>query len=136
MLSLSSAKAGSRAASGNSGCVVLGVVCEARRLVREGGRRGVVGREGRRVREVLRGRVLLEGGLSAGVVVAIVCLCVLVVLEEDDWETRCIYAGLSRVFVSPASPAQACHHARMRVKRVKEGTGSWRMNALSSWLGY
>ena len=52
MLSLSSAKAGSRAARGNSGCVVLaplplGVVCEARRLVREGGRRGVVGRDGR-----------------------------------------------------------------------------------------
>jgi hypothetical protein len=77
MLSLSSAKAGSRAASGNSGCVVLavplGVVCEARRLVREGGRSGVVGRDGRRVREVLRWRVPLEGGFSAGVVeVAIV----------------------------------------------------------------
>jgi hypothetical protein len=48
MLSLSSAKAGSSAARGSE---VLpdrgpdGVVCEARRDVREGGRRGVVGRE-------------------------------------------------------------------------------------------
>ena len=79
MLSLSSAKAGSRAARGNSGWVVLGVVWEARRLVREGGRRGVVGREGRRVREVLRARVLLEGGLSTGVVVAIVFVYVVFV---------------------------------------------------------
>jgi len=59
MLSLSSAKAGSRRARAVSGladeevvvevegCVGRwGVVCEARRLVREGGRRGVVGREG------------------------------------------------------------------------------------------
>ncbi len=58
MLSLSSAKAGSRRARAVSGLadeeVVVevegwgrwGVVCEARRLVREGGRRGVVGREG------------------------------------------------------------------------------------------
>ena len=29
----------------------LGVVCDARRLVRDGGRSGVVGREGMRVRE-------------------------------------------------------------------------------------
>ena len=75
ILSLSSAKAGSRDASGNSGfelVVPLGVVCEARRLVREGGRRGVVGREGRRVREVLRGRVEFEGGSVRGVVEAIV----------------------------------------------------------------
>ena len=48
MLSLNSAKAGSSDARGSE---VLpdsgpeGVVCEARREVREGGRRGVVGRE-------------------------------------------------------------------------------------------
>lgn len=49
MLSLSSAKAGSKEARGSlelpeSG--PEGVVCEARSEVREGGRRGVVGREG------------------------------------------------------------------------------------------
>ena len=52
MLSLNSAKAPSSEARGKSallplGVVLLGVVCEARRLVREGGRKGVVGREGR-----------------------------------------------------------------------------------------
>ena len=59
MLSLSSAKAGSRDARGKSALerVLLGVVCDARRLVREGGRRGVVGREGSLVRELLRSRV-------------------------------------------------------------------------------
>ena len=55
MLSLSSANAASRDASGKSVFEVdtlpLGVVCEARRLVREGGRSGVVGRDGTRVRE-------------------------------------------------------------------------------------
>jgi hypothetical protein len=55
MLSLSSANAGSRLANGKSEVVVevlpLGVVWEARSEVRDGGRRGVVGR---RVREVLR----------------------------------------------------------------------------------
>jgi hypothetical protein len=55
MLSLSSANAGSRLASGKSvfeaGTLPLGVVCDARRLVRDGGRKGVVGREGMRVRE-------------------------------------------------------------------------------------
>lgn len=74
ILSLSSAKAGSRVASGKSALEVnappLGVDCEARRLVRDGGRRGVVGREGRRVRDVLRLRSCVEeeGGLVAGVV--------------------------------------------------------------------
>lgn len=50
MLSLSSAKAGSNEASGSSWLMPLlpavGVVWEARRLVREGGRSGVVGRDG------------------------------------------------------------------------------------------
>lgn len=77
MLSLNSAKAGSRLSSGK---VVdewpllavedEGVVVEARREVRDGGRRGVVGREGgwRCVREVLR----WHGGSDTGVVDAIV----------------------------------------------------------------
>lgn len=45
----------------------VGVVVEARRLVRDGGRSGVVGREGRllRVREADRAR---EGGAEVGVV--------------------------------------------------------------------
>jgi len=55
MLSLNSANAGSREASGNSvferDALPLGVVCDARRLVREGGRNGVVGRDGTRVQE-------------------------------------------------------------------------------------
>jgi len=51
MLSLSSANAGSREASGKSApesepLPALGVLCDARKLVREGGRSGVVGREG------------------------------------------------------------------------------------------
>lgn len=48
MLSLSSAKAGSRDARGSAELPESGpegVVCEARKEVREGGRRGVVGRE-------------------------------------------------------------------------------------------
>jgi hypothetical protein len=48
MLSLSSANAGSSAARGSEALPDRGpegVVCEARREVREGGRRGVVGRE-------------------------------------------------------------------------------------------
>jgi hypothetical protein len=48
MLSLSSANAGSSAARGSDALPDRGpdgVVCEARRDVREGGRRGVVGRE-------------------------------------------------------------------------------------------
>ena len=48
MLSLSSANAGSRAARGSEAVPDKGpdgVVCEARRDVREGGRGGVVGRE-------------------------------------------------------------------------------------------
>ena len=54
ILSLNSAKAGSRDARGKSaaeGEVLrpLGVDCETRRL--DGGRRGVVGRDGTRVRE-------------------------------------------------------------------------------------
>ena len=57
MPSLNSAKAGSREANGSSPpdieLLPLGVVCDARRLVREGGLSGVVGRDGRldRVRE-------------------------------------------------------------------------------------
>lgn len=48
MLSLNSAKAGSSAAKGSDALPDRGpdgVVCDARRDVREGGRRGVVGRE-------------------------------------------------------------------------------------------
>ena len=55
MLSLSSANAGSKDANGKSVVealvLPLGVVCDARRLVRDGGRSGVVGRDGMRVRE-------------------------------------------------------------------------------------
>ena len=55
MLSLHSANAGSRLANGNSAVeaeiLPLGVVCDARRLVRDGGRNGVVGLDGMRVRE-------------------------------------------------------------------------------------
>ena len=74
MLSLSSANAGSSEANGKSAFEVdalpLGVVCEARRLVREGGRSGVVGRDGRRVREWDESRWRPdEGGCCAGVVV-------------------------------------------------------------------
>ena len=74
MLSLNSAKAGSRELRGKSGrgwlrLLPWGVDCEARRLVREGGRRGVVGREGIWAREEAR---WWEGG--AGVVEAIVLL--------------------------------------------------------------
>lgn len=54
----------------------LGVVCDARRLVRDGGRNGVVGREGTRVRDVLLLRSWRpeEGGLVAGVVDAAVAI--------------------------------------------------------------
>lgn len=81
MPSLNSANAGSSASSGKLEplpCappeVVSGVVVLARREVREGARKGVVGREGgaRRVREVLRAR---EGG-DRGVVEAIAVSCV------------------------------------------------------------
>lgn len=53
----------------------MGVVIEARRLVRECGRKGVVGREGMllRVREAERAR---DGGAEVGVVEAIVVICV------------------------------------------------------------
>lgn len=69
--SASSPKAGSSASRGRAVSVKalawVGVVVEARRLVRDGGRRGVVGREGRllRVREADRAR---EGGAEVGVV--------------------------------------------------------------------
>lgn len=80
MLSLSSAKAGSSPASGKSEAeraarLLLGVVWEARSEVRDGGRSGVVGREGTRGRElegVRWGWCPDEGGLVAGVVIAAV----------------------------------------------------------------
>ena len=55
MLSLSSANCGSRLARGKSelereAALPEGVVCEARREVRDGGRSGVVGRDGKRLR--------------------------------------------------------------------------------------
>lgn len=82
MLSLSSAKAGSRLVKGKSAPEMdappLGVVCEARKLVREGGRNGVVGLLGTRFRELedVRGRPD-DGGCCAGVVeVAILRLLV------------------------------------------------------------
>jgi hypothetical protein len=66
MLSLSSVKDGSSLASGKSADVLevvpLGVDCEARRLVRDGGRSGVVGREGR----LLPLRVGLGAGVAIG----------------------------------------------------------------------
>lgn len=69
--SANSPKAGSSASRGRAVSVKalawVGVVVEARRLVRDGGRSGVVGREGRllRVREADRAR---EGGAEVGVV--------------------------------------------------------------------
>lgn len=75
MLSLSSAKAGSRELRGKSEVACVGVVWLARRLVRDGGRRGVVGREGMRVRECEELRWwLLEGGWLAGVAVVVVAM--------------------------------------------------------------
>lgn len=73
MLSLNSAKAGSREFRGKSEFAVefvpLGVVCDARRLVREGGRSGVVGLEGILVREWEELRWwFADGGWPAGVV--------------------------------------------------------------------
>jgi hypothetical protein len=76
MPSASSPNAGSRASRGTAEEEkveeVVGVVVEARRLVRECGRRGVVGREGRllRVRDAERAR---DGGAEVGVVEVIVC---------------------------------------------------------------
>lgn len=76
MPSASSPNAGSRASRGTAEEEkveeVVGVVVEARRLVRECGRRGVDGREGRllRVRDAERAR---DGGAEVGVVEAIVC---------------------------------------------------------------
>lgn len=86
MESLNSANPGSRDARGNSPAAPVdaprvpeGVVWEARREVREGGRRGVVGREGMLGRdwEVERWRVE-EGGRSRGVVEIAVADIVLV----------------------------------------------------------
>lgn len=72
MLSASSPNAGSRVSSGKLWGVdeevpwrdAVGVVVEARREVREGARRGVIGREGIALREVER----LWGGAEVGVV--------------------------------------------------------------------
>ena len=82
MPSASSPNAGSRASRGTAWSenwvALVGVVIEARRLVRECGRKGVVGREGMvlRVREAERAR---DGGAEVGVVEAIVvrsvCWC-------------------------------------------------------------
>lgn len=72
ILSANSPNEGSRASKGTEVDEApwreeVGVVVEARRLVREGGRRGVVGREGNlRVRDAER-----EGGAEVGVVDAI-----------------------------------------------------------------
>ncbi len=73
MPSLSSANAGSRDVNGKSAPDVeafpLGVVCDARRLVRDGGRSGVWGLDGRSLeRDVLLCRPE-DGGCWAGVVV-------------------------------------------------------------------
>jgi hypothetical protein len=74
MLSESSLKAGSRAASGSGEVLLidaLGVVCEARRLVRERERSGVVGRDGRaRERDRLRSRGVSGSGVRIVVIVA------------------------------------------------------------------
>jgi hypothetical protein len=73
--SASSPKAGSRTSRGTAWSenwlLAEGVVMEARRLVRECGRRGVVGREGKllRVRDAERAR---DGGADVGVVDAMV----------------------------------------------------------------
>lgn len=88
MLSLSSAKPGSRAARGASPAfdveapnAPLGVVCDARREVREGGRRGVVGREGMlRDWELERCRDE-EGGRSRGVVEIAVAILTVVIFR-------------------------------------------------------
>lgn len=63
MLSLSSAKAGSKDARGSEEVPESGpegVVCEARNEVREGGRRGVVGRDGTEGLRVCEGVAILE----------------------------------------------------------------------------
>lgn len=63
MLSLSSAKAGSKDARGSEEVPESGpegVICEARNEVREGGRRGVVGREGTEGLRVCEGVAMLE----------------------------------------------------------------------------
>ena len=85
MLSLSSANAGSRPTRGKSlvappapppsADAAVGVVWDARRLVRDGGRRGVVGREGivpDRVREWEREVVVVVGCWEGVVVVAMI----------------------------------------------------------------
>lgn len=85
MLSLSSAKAGSRALRGWSWFLAdsfvepsLGVVvCDARRLVREGGRRGVVGRDGKVPERVREWEEVRDFEAGAGVVVEAI-----VVVEE------------------------------------------------------
>lgn len=76
MASLSSPKAGSRAVRGKSEDVSMefvGVVCEARRLVREAERSGVVGREGTLLEraEVLRLWAELDSGRGVTTVVDI-----------------------------------------------------------------
>lgn len=70
----------------------LGVVCDARREVREGGRRGVVGREGMarsrlRERDGLRGRGLVVIVAMTVVVQRVVgsVLCGVDEVEEDVW---------------------------------------------------
>jgi hypothetical protein len=71
--SASSPKAGSRASRGTAWSekwlLAVGVVMEARRLVRECGRRGVVGREGKLLRERDAERAR-DGGAEVGVVEA------------------------------------------------------------------
>ena len=115
MLSLNSAKAPSREARGKSallplGLVLLGVVCEARRLVREGGRKGVVGRDGRVLElEDVRWWFIEPGGAVAGVVEAIwgVLCTVFGILDCRVHATHPTRLG-SALTLHPFSPA--CRH--------------------------
>ena len=85
--SLNSPKAGSRAAKGKSegpiDAPTVGVDCDARRLVREGGRNGVVGREGivfpapereRECEDVLVCAFTVTGVVEAAMVIACQCI--------------------------------------------------------------
>lgn len=111
--SLSSPNAGSSTVKGNSEVVsvgFVGVVWEARRLVRDAGRSGVVGREGSVLEraEVLRLCAELDSGRGVTTVVAILLEVALlrglgvfnakaeVEVEAGSWRTRFIVLAIGR----------------------------------------
>ena len=141
MLSLSSANAGSSVARGKSAletdALPLGVVCDARRLVREGGRKGVVGRDGTRVLEWLELRRLPdECGCSAGVAVDAIVMCRTLTdrctgwdqVNRRNWTTRS--SNVSR-FDDPARP----HFVTLQPSRRGTRSRHVRMNAMPSQPG-